>query len=167
LLPSNIGSEDVPFVNFVYNSFSGKTVDVYWEPTSSTLKEGVKEIIENEELSKEDVALLTQTLKDAYAAEKAKHQRIYNEKKARLQTLETALSKFRIFKFYPSHPMVDVRPYVVRGVNRYLPDAYQVFAAHSTVESTTKEFRLPAYYGGSSFSTQIKVLFVEIISYSF
>jgi len=87
---------------------------------------------ERKKKKKEESDKLLAAIKKAFADKRAHEQAVFDTKKKEIADLSPqhidALRAIRLYKFYPSHPAIDTRPFASELINPYYGHAHDVFA---------------------------------------
>jgi len=123
--------DKVKDVSFVYKASNGKNIDIVWDKECHVLAVDIDVIIEDEKLPEDENPKIKAALKEAFNQARDRVKEQYEAQKKELESLSSqdlaALREMKIYKFYPSHDNIDIRPFVDPFVNRYYGKAHFTF----------------------------------------
>jgi hypothetical protein len=121
---------DVKNVNFTWK-YQDKKYEVVYDKEMDTLPEFIPTFLEDNKLPESAGPELKQALKDAFqkAREQARadYQSLQDEVNKLPDRAKQAYRNIKLYKFYPTHPDINIRRYIDKKINRYFGSATRVF----------------------------------------
>jgi len=131
---------EVKNVELRFKAENGHEFDICWDKDTHHLVVDIDSLLEEEKLPETERPRIKAALKEAFEKKRQEVRDKFNAEKSALESLKTeeyeALKNIKLYKFYPEHPSLDIRPYMVANINRYYGDAHKVFPVLPDMNST-------------------------------
>jgi len=122
---------EVKNVDFKFKAENGHEFDIVWDKDTHHLVVDIDSLLEEEKLPETERPRIKAALKEQFEKKRQEVRDKFNAEKSELEALKKeeyeALKNIRLYKFYPEHPSLDIRPFMVANINRYYGDAHKVF----------------------------------------
>jgi len=139
LLPQKFEEEDldtklkkVQDVSFIYKTRDGRSIEFTWDKEIHKLKIDLPYMMEEFKIPSDEEDILKEKLKEAFDK---KREEITKEHEAKKKILDSyspehiqALKDIKIYKFYPTHPRLDISGAINPYFNRYFGNVDRVFS---------------------------------------